>query len=167
VARADQNEHDEHLVVCVLGDELYALDIAVVKEIIAWEPVTRVPRVQGWAQGIINLRGNIIPVVDLRKRFGLPEAEIGRETRVVVVEMGQIVVGLVVDGVTEVLRVPSSQVESSVLTAGVDAGFVRGVAKTDRGLVLLLDVDRLLSDKEQGVLKSIADNPPADTAVEG
>ncbi|MGI6081447.1 MAG: chemotaxis protein CheW [Limnochordia bacterium] len=167
MARADQNQHDEHLVVCVLGDELYALDIAAVKEIIAWEPVTRVPRVQGWAQGIINLRGHIIPVVDLRRRFGLPGAEIGRETRVVVVEMDQLVVGLVVDGVTEVLRVSSSQVETSVLTAGGDAEFVRGVAKTDKGLVLLLDVDRLLSDKEQGVLKSMADGPPADATVEG
>lgn len=166
MAQADQNQHVEQLVVFVLADELYALDIAMVKEIIAWEPVTRVPRVQGCVQGIINLRGNVIPVVDLRKRFGLPEAEVGRETRVVVVEIGQLVVGLVVDGVTEVLRVSPSQVESSVLGAGTEVEFVRGVVKTDKGLILLLDADRLLSDKEQGVLKaSMASTQITDVAA--
>ena len=154
MAQVRQDQQDEQLVVFVLADEFYALDIAMVKEIIAWEPVTRVPRAEGFVEGLINLRGNVIPVVDLRKRFGLPQAEVGRETRGVVVEIGNLVVGLVVDGVTEVLRVPHTQVETSAMVSGVETDFVRGVAKTEKGLILLLDADRMLTESEQGALEA-------------
>jgi purine-binding chemotaxis protein CheW len=151
MAQASQ-QGDIQLVVFRLAEECYALDIGTVQEIIAWQPVTRVPRTEAFVEGLINLRGNVIPVVDLRKRFGLPVTEVGRETRVVVVEIGNIVVGLVVDGVSEVLRVPQSNIEPTVALSGVDAQFIRGVAKTDKRLIILLDVDRLLVSVEQEVL---------------
>lgn len=140
---------DEQLVVFRLADECYALDIGTVQEIIAWQPVTRVPRTADFVEGLINLRGNVIPVIDLRKRFHLKMADVGRETRVVVVEIGRLVVGLVVDGVSEVLRISQSQIEPTVAISGVDTAFIRGVAKTEKRLIILLDVDLLLAEKER------------------
>lgn len=142
--------NEEQLVVFRLADEYYGVDIGTVQEIIAWQPVTRVPRAPQFVEGIINLRGSVIPVIDLRKRFGLRQAEVGQQTRIVVVEVGELVVGLVVDGVSEVLRVPAERTEQpSAVISGVDTEFIRGVAKTDERLIILLDADRILAMGEQ------------------
>lgn len=141
------------LVVFRLADEFYGLDIGTVQEIITWQPVTRVPRTPAFVEGIINLRGNVIPVVDLRKRFELKQAQVADQTRIVVVEIGSLVVGLVVDGVSEVLRVQAGQIEPpSAVIAGIDAEFIRGVAKTHNRLIILLNADRLLVEKEKALL---------------
>lgn len=141
---------EEQLVVFRLADEYYGLEIGTVQEIITWQPVTRVPRTPVFVEGIINLRGNVIPVIDLRKRFELKQTETGHETRIVVVEIGTLVVGLVVDGVSEVLRVPGSRIEPpSAVISGVDTEFIRGVAKTDDRLIILLEADRMLAQREQ------------------
>src|SRR5437763_16976232 len=102
---------EQQLVVFELGAELYGVEIARVHEIIRLQAVTRVPRSPAFVEGVINLRGKVIPVVDLRRRFGLPSAEHTRSSRIVVVEIGDQVVGIVVDGVSEVLRVNSATVE--------------------------------------------------------
>src|SRR6266516_3972712 len=102
---------EQQLVVFELGAELYGVEIARVHEIIRLQAVTRVPRSPAFVEGVINLRGKVIPVVDLRRRFGLPSADHTRSTRIVVVEIGDQVVGIVVDGVSEVLRVSTSIVE--------------------------------------------------------
>lgn len=150
MAQASKEQREEQLVVFRLAEESYGLDIGAVQEIITWQPVTRVPRTPAFVEGIINLRGNVIPVVDLRKRFGLGQTEAGRETRIVVVEIGALVIGLVVDGVSEVLRVPAEQIEaSSAVISGVDTDFIRGVAKTAERLIILLDADQILAGREQ------------------
>lgn len=145
---------DEQLVVFRLGEEHYGLDIATVQEIITWQPVTRVPRAPVFVEGLINLRGNVIPVVDLRKRFDFASADIGRETRIVVVEIENVVVGMVVDGVSEVLRVMAADIEQSDSITGVDAEFVRGVARAGERLIILLDVNGILERSEQKALAS-------------
>lgn len=142
--------HEEQVVVFRLAEEWYGLDIGVVQEIIAWQPVTRVPRAPADVEGIINLRGHIIPVVDLRRRFGLEPAAPGREARIVVAELGERVVGLRVDGVSEVLRVPAGAIEPpTTAMAGIDSDFIRGVAKTEDRLIILLNPQRLLGDGGQ------------------
>lgn len=145
MSEVTQARQEEHLVIFTLADECYALDISTVQEIILWQSVTRVPMTPD-VEGIINLRGNVIPVIDLRKRFGL-EAQTGPETRIVVVEIGAVVAGLVVDGVHEVLRVPVEQIvpaPPTVMTA-VSNELIRGIAKTEERLIILLVADRILA----------------------
>jgi len=121
---------ERQLVVFQLGAELYGVEIARVHEIIRLQAITRVPRAPAFVEGIINLRGKVIPVVDLRHRFGLPAAEHTRASRIVVVEIGDQVVGLIVDAVSEVLRIAGATVEPpSPVVAGLESEYLRGIAK--------------------------------------
>ena len=148
---------ERQLVVFQLGAELYGVDIARVHEIIRLQTITRVPRAPSFVEGVINLRGKVIPVVDLRRRFGLPLADHTRATRTVVVEIGDQVVGIVVDGVSEVLRVNTSIVEPpSPVVAGVDSEYLHGIAKLPERLVILLDLDRVLAREERRAIEVAA-----------
>ena len=147
---------ERQLVVFQLGPELYGVEIGRVHEIIRLQSVTRVPRAPAFVEGVINLRGRVIPVVDLRRRFGLPLAEHTRASRIVVVELGEHVIGMVVDGVSEVLRVNTATIEPpSPVVAGIDSEYLSGIAKLDEQLIILLDLDRVLA-REAGAVN----NPP-------
>jgi len=146
---------ERQLVVFQLGGELYGVEISRVHEIIRLQTVTRVPRAPAFVEGVINLRGKVIPVVDLRRRFGLPSAEHTRASRIVVVEIGDQVVGIIVDGVSEVLRIGESTVEPpSPVVAGIDSEHIHGIAKLPDRLVILLDLDRVLARDERRALES-------------
>lgn len=146
---------EQQLVVFQLGAELYGVEIARVHEIIRLQTVTRVPRAPAFVDGVINLRGKVIPVVDLRRRFGLASADHSRASRIVVVEIGDQVVGVVVDGVSEVLRVNTAVVEPpSPVVAGIDSEYLNGIAKLPDRLVILLDLDRILARDERRALES-------------
>lgn len=148
---------ERQLVVFQLGAELYGVEIARVHEIIRLQSVTKVPRAPSFVEGVINLRGKVIPVVDLRRRFGLPTAEHTRASRIVVVEIGDQVVGIVVDGVSEVLRVNTATVEPpSPVVAGIDSEYLHGIAKLADRLVILLDLDRILAREERRALEATA-----------
>jgi purine-binding chemotaxis protein CheW len=148
---------ERQLVVFELGAELYGVEIARVHEIIRLQSITRVPRAPSFVEGVINLRGKVIPVVDLRRRFGLPTAEHTRASRIVVVEIGDQVVGVVVDGVSEVLRVNTATVEPpSPVVAGIDSEYLHGIAKLPERLVILLDLDRVLAREERRALEAAA-----------
>jgi purine-binding chemotaxis protein CheW len=136
---------EEQFVVFSLANESFGVDIARVQEIRRVPEVTHVPRAPEFVQGVMNLRGTVIPVVDLRLRFGLPPGERTRASRVVVLEAGSQAVGVLVDAVSEVIRIGASAIEppSSVI-AGDGEGFVRGIAKVDERLILVLDLDRVL-----------------------
>src|SRR5438270_468874 len=152
-----KNGDERQLVVFQLGAELYGVEIARVHEIIRLQTVTRVPRSPAFVEGVINLRGKVIPVVDLRRRFGLPTADHTRASRIVVVEIGDQVVGIVVDGVSEVLRVSSVIVEPpSPVVAGIDSEYLSGIAKLPERLVILLDLDRILAKEERRALEATA-----------
>jgi len=139
-------EQEEQLVAFRLAGETYGIPITLVHEIIRPCEITRIPRTDEYVRGVVNLRGKIVPVIDLRTRLMLPcTAETG-STRIVVVEVEQGVVGMIVDAVSEVLRLPVSQIEPpSELVADVEADLIRGVGKREDGLVILLDIEKALS----------------------
>jgi len=132
------------LVTFDVAEEHFAVDILSVQEINRMLQITRVPQAPECLEGVINLRGRIIPVVDLRKRFGLEPAERNSESRIVVVEITGRVIGFIVDRVNEVLRVDSSVVEPAPpFVLSVNSEYVRGVAKLEEQLVILLDLSKL------------------------
>ncbi len=139
-----------------VGDEEYALDIMRIKEIINPVPITRVPRAPAFVEGIIELRGAFLPVVDLRKRFGLPARPPERETKYVIVSLEGRVVGLVVDRVTEVSRVDAEQIgEPPSMAVDRQARLFAGAIKSGGRIVMLLDLDAVLSASERDELRGM------------
>ncbi len=148
---------ENQLVVFDLANEHYGVDIGAVESIIKMQEITVVPRAPRFVEGVTNLRGAVLPVIDLRKRFGLPAEQATRETRIVVAEIGGISAGMVVDGVSEVLRVPEEAVEPpSPLVMTVDSAFITGIAKVNERLVILLNLSKVLSLEEQSTLQEMA-----------
>lgn len=139
-----------------LGGEEYALEILRVQEIIRMMDLTRVPNSPDFVEGVINLRGKVIPVIGLRKRFGLGGKEYDKQTRIVVVEVGGNVVGFVVDAVNEVLRIPADTVEPPPRLTKLDRELISGVGKLESRLLLMLDVEKLLSQSEQAAMSGVA-----------
>ena len=146
----DITEQEQQLVVFDLDSEAYGVDISAVREIIRMQDITRVPRTPEFVEGVINLRGKVIPVVDLRKRFGLTEGERNKDNRIVVVDIGGQDIGVVVDAVTEVLRIFTSAIEppSSVITSA-DSEYLLGIAKLDDKMIILLELETVLSEEEK------------------
>jgi purine-binding chemotaxis protein CheW len=145
------------IVVCDLADEHYGLDIATVFEIIRHQPITPVPRSPAFVKGVINVRGQIIPVVDLRGRFNMSEVEPTKETRIVVAESSSTRVGLIVDSVSEVLLLPTDAIEPTPdVAAGTDAEYLRGIAKLGDRLVLLIELNGLFGVENQAALAGVA-----------
>lgn len=141
---------EEQVVVLELAGEAYGVEIGRVQEIIRMQAVTRIPNGPAFMEGVTNLRGRVIPVLDLRKRFGLETSAATRRSRIVVAELGDHTVGLVVDGVHEVLQVPGEAVEPpSALVTTADSAYLRGVAKLNDRLILLLDLSGILNPSER------------------
>lgn len=139
-----------------LGAEEYGIDILLVQEINRMLGITKVPRSPDYVKGVINLRGRIIPIISLRKRFNLPEKETDKSTRIIVADIGGRVVGMVVDSVNEVLRLPKDTVEPPPpLVAGAHSDYINGVGKLKDRLLILLDLTKLLSAEEKDLLGDI------------
>jgi purine-binding chemotaxis protein CheW len=133
------------LVTFRLGDEEYAVDILRVQEIIKTMEITRVPKAPSFVEGVVNLRGKVIPIVNLRKRLGMTTKEHTQETRIIVIDVQGRHIGLVVDSVSEVLRLSLKAMESAPsLERRSHADYIRGVGKYDDRLIVLLDLDKLL-----------------------
>lgn len=148
--------HEEllQLVSFRVGAEEFGLDILRVQEIIRLQHLTRVPNSPEFVEGVINLRGRVIPVVSLRQRFGLEPGETTNQARIVVVEVKGSVVGFMVDCVSEVLRTPASHVEPPPRLARVEREYVSGVSKLDDDrLLILLDLDRLMTETQAVALR--------------
>lgn len=144
------------VVVFELARELYGMDIFNVREIIKEVPVTKVPMAPDFIEGIINLRGKIIPIVDLRKRFGLEAKRDGTgETRIVIVEISGQEAGLVVDSVKEVATIDESIIEPAPAVSTINASFIEGVAKRNNELIILLTLDLLLEAGEKESLSEM------------
>jgi purine-binding chemotaxis protein CheW len=151
---------ERQLVVFDLNEEAYGVDISQVREIIRMQEITRVPRAPEFIEGVINLRGKVIPVVDLRARFSMPGTERTDEHRIVVVDVDGQDIGMVVDAVTEVSRIPSDSIEppSSVITTD-DSEYLTGIVKTDDKLIILLDIAKVISDSEASALAEVQQSP--------
>ncbi len=142
---AEQGE-ERQLVVFDLAGEVYGVNIGTVREIIRTQEVTYVPDAPDFVEGVINLRGSVIPVVDMRKRFGLTVTDATSSSRVVVVDTGGEDIGVIVDAVTEVLRISESSIEpASSLVTTEDSYYIQGIAKVGDRLLILLDIERALS----------------------
>ncbi|SKA71676.1 chemotaxis protein CheW [Desulfobaculum bizertense] len=154
-----QKKQDAKLIQLVtfsIGEEEFGVDILKVQEIIRIMEITKVPKAPIFVEGVINLRGNVIPIIDLRKRFGLSAREHDKHTRIIVIEINKMVVGFVVDSVSEVLRIPASTVEPPPpVVSGLESEYISGVGKLEDRLLILLDLDRLLSSEEQDVLATV------------
>lgn len=146
---------EEQLVVFNLAGETYGIDISLVHEIIRMQVITRVPRTPHFVEGVINLRGRIIPVIDLHKRFNLPHSEETQHSRIIVVEVVGVTVGMIVDSVSEVLRLPVANIEPPppVIAGGVDSAYLRAVGKWQDQLIILLDLEKVLHEQEQKELQ--------------
>ena len=133
------------LVTFNIAEEEFGVDILSVQEIIRLMQITAVPRAPTCIEGVINLRGKVIPVIDMRKRFNLPAIERDSRTRIIVMEFGAKIVGFLVDAVSEVLRIPADTVEAApAVVSGVGSEYIKGVGKLDDRLLILLDLDSLL-----------------------
>lgn len=153
----------QQMVVFELENELYGVDIHQVQEIIRVPQITRVPRTPDFVEGVINLRGSVIPILDLRKRFGFPPGGEEDDRRIVVVEMDDKTLGVIVDAVTEVLLVDESAVEPpSPYIVTVDSQYIVGVARLDEQLIIVLDLNQVLSMGERDELARMEKEPTSD-----
>lgn len=150
-----QTNQELQLVVFRLVDEEYGLSITKVQEINRLVPITKLPQTPSFVEGVINLRGRIIPVIDLRKRFQLGVTEDSDDTRIIIVEIEGQTVGAIVDQVTEVVRLPLNAVEPPPPAFMLDGQYVNGVGKHGERLLILLNLDKVLTSQEAIELKNI------------
>ncbi|WP_300979824.1 chemotaxis protein CheW [Methanomethylovorans sp.] len=138
------------LVVFQLGGEEFGVDIMAVQEIIKMPPLTAIPQVPEHVTGVIDLRGRVIVVIDLGKKFNILSSENNKDRKIIVVELEDQVIGMMVDSVSEVLRIPSASVEPApeIIASGVSADYIQGVGKLEDRLLILLDLRNVLSEHE-------------------
>jgi purine-binding chemotaxis protein CheW len=138
-------EATEHLATFFLSGEEYGVDVRLVQEIVRVSEITQVPRAPEFIRGVINLRGRIIPVIDLKRKLGLGEFALARASRIVVVKVRERLIGLLVDGASQVLKVPLSVIEAAPEEiVEIDQNFIRGVAKLQARLIILIDLPKVL-----------------------
>ncbi|MDT3700366.1 MAG: chemotaxis protein CheW [Thermincola sp.] len=143
-------------VVFRLGSEEYGVPITQVKEINRLTATTKVPRSPKFVEGIINLRGQIIPIIDMKKRFDLPLTEYTGDARIIVIQVYANTFGVEVDSVSEVLRINSQNIEPAPqIVCSIDSKYITGVAKVGERLLILLDLDKMLSDEEKAQLSEM------------
>ncbi len=143
-----------------LADEEYGIGILKIKEIIGMMPITSVPQTPEFVKGVINLRGKVIPVMDLRIRFDLEASDYTDRTCIIVVEIGgensNVMIGIVVDTVSEVLNIKSMEIEPApAFGTELDTEYILGIAKIEGGVKILLDIDRVLRSDELSMLESV------------
>jgi len=153
---AAENVASEQLVGFRLDQEEYGIAITKVQEIILVGEITRVPQTPDYIKGLINLRSTVIPIVDLRRRFGLHEQDATDETRIMVVNVLGKTIGIIVDAVSEVLRVSNNQIAPPPPTvAGLGREYLTGLVKLENRLLILLDIDKILGEEEAGSIGAI------------
>jgi purine-binding chemotaxis protein CheW len=147
---------EHQLVVFELANEYYGINIAVVESIIKMQAITQLPQTPTYIKGVTNLRGTVLPVIDLRIRFGLESQKDTKQTRVIIVTMGNVKVGLMVDGVSEVLRIPDESIEPlPPMVNSVNSDFLKGIVRLEDRLIILLEVQKVLDLQEQQSLAAL------------
>ncbi len=159
VNNKEEVRNDDEIIQLVsfrLGEEEYGIDILHVQEINRIMEITHVPKCAYFVEGVVNLRGKVIPVLDLRKRFGLPVKENDKETRIIVVEISGKTIGLIVDSVDEVLRLPVSTIDPTppMVSTSIDAKCINGVGKLEDRLIIIIDIEKFLTEEEKSVLSA-------------
>ncbi|HZG15101.1 MAG TPA: chemotaxis protein CheW [Candidatus Bathyarchaeia archaeon] len=144
------------VIVFRLQDEEYGVEVNQVLSIEKLDHITRVPRTPAFVKGVINLRGVVTPIIDLRSRFGLDEASYTETTRVIIVAVNELEVGLIVDAANDVIDIPVNAIEPAPeVVGGVEAVYLRGVAKLEKRLLILLNLDKVLNTEEMKQLDTL------------
>ncbi len=157
----DMTDTDQFLTFMLAGEE-YGVDILRVQEIKGWDAVTTIPNTPEYLRGVINLRGTIVPIIDMRIRFGLEKLEYGPLTVVIVLKVDSDeknrVIGIVVDGVSDVYNVPEEEIKPSPdFGSAVDTEFVQGLATIDEKMVIVLDIDQMFNSGDLEIMDSCVD----------
>lgn len=143
----EKTVYTKQFVIFRLENEEYGIDILRVKEIKEMMSITRVPKAAHFVRGVINLRGEVIPVIDLRKKFNLPERKEDEDTRIIIVSVDDITTGLIVDASSEVTEISSEAIEETPEGVGnIDKGFIYGIGKVDERLIILLDIVKIVTN---------------------
>ncbi len=159
--RAEDKIQDEpgeiQVVSFLLGEEEFGADILMIQEIMRMAPITRVPNAPHFVEGVINLRGKVIPIVDLRKRLNVSGTREERKSRIMVVDVEGKITGFIVDSVSQVLRIPRTTIDPapSIVVAGIESEYITGVSKLDNRLLILLDFAKILTKREQQELDEV------------
>jgi len=144
------------LVTFKLEDDEFGVDILKVQEINRMMNITKIPNAPDFIEGVINLRGKIIPIVDLRKKLGFPSKEYDKATRIIVIELEGIVLGFVVDSVSEVLRIPRNTIEPPPsIIRGIESEFIEGVGKLEDRLLILLELKKIFTTAEHKTMETM------------
>ena len=152
----ESSTYDGQFLTFSLNSEEYGIEILKVREIIGVMDITTVPQTPDFMKGVINLRGKVIPVVDLRLKFSMHEEEYTQETCVIVVEADSSQVGIIVDSVSEVLDIKSGEIEETPsLGQGIDTNFIMGLGKVKEKIIILLDIEQILSSEVMDIVKQI------------
>ncbi|ROR01697.1 chemotaxis protein CheW [Desulfosoma caldarium] len=161
-AEEERKDREGKYLTFSLGGEEYGIGILKVKEIIGMMPITPVPQTPDYVKGVINLRGKVIPVIDLRLKFGMESMDYNERTCIIVVEAsglaaGRVMMGLVVDSVSEVVNIKEEDIEDTpTFGTRLAAEYILGMAKAGENVKILLDIDRVLTSQEMSVLEKVA-----------
>jgi purine-binding chemotaxis protein CheW len=157
-ARNATREESREILVFALGGEEYGVDILKVQEIRGYEKVTTIPAAPAYLKGVVNLRGIIVPVIDMRIKFGMADPKYDTFTVVIILRVSRRVIGIVVDGVSDVIRLSPSEVKAApALGSIVDSGFLAGLATQDGRMILLLEIEKFLSSGELNLVNQVAE----------
>lgn len=149
-------EANKKVIVFQLQNEEYAVPVEQVSFIERMEPITRVPRVASFVKGVINLRGVVTPIIDVRNRFGMPESEHTDATRIIIIQFDEMEVGLIVDAANDVIDIPINIIESAPEIVGSsNVDYIEGVAKLDDRLLLLLNIQKVLTPEDMNEIKQV------------
>ena len=140
-----------------LGESQYCIDILKVQEIRTYEQPTRIANTPAFIKGVMNLRGNIVPIIDLRVKFGLPEQRYDTQTVVIVLNIAKRTVGVVVDGVSDVIAVPASEIKPPPeLAASLDTQYLQGLATVGGQMLIIIDIERLMTSRDMAIMDEAA-----------
>jgi purine-binding chemotaxis protein CheW len=159
---AEQKSEEYQLVVFTIGDEEFGVDISQVREIVRLVQISYLPKAPDFIEGIVNLRGQVLAVIDLSKRLGIPSKTRGETTRIIIVEVQDNTVGMIVDAVSEVLRLSADCVDEvpSLVETEIPEHYIRGVGKLKDRLLVLLDLNKILTTEEiQHVERQVKSSP--------
>jgi purine-binding chemotaxis protein CheW len=153
----DISSHEGKFLTFVLGNEEYGIEILKVREIMGIMEITPVPQTPDYMKGVINLRGKVIPIIDLRLKFAMPEVERTKETCIIVAEVGITQVGVIVDSVSEVTDIKGEDIEEAPnFGQEIDTNFIMGLGKTKKRIVILLDIEKVLTTDELKMVEQLA-----------
>jgi purine-binding chemotaxis protein CheW len=151
---AERAEDERQHVTFIIGEETYGVEVLKVQEIIGMTQITHVPNTMSFMKGVINLRGSVVPVVDMRLKFNMPERDYDSFTVIIIVEVKERMIGMIVDSVSDVVSIPVRSIQDTPhFSSKIETDFIMGIGQVDERLVIILDVDRILTTDELGEIE--------------